>query len=424
MMKILEVGVIGAVIAAFSLWGQVRFILGFPIRLIIITKRVRLETAQVLLSYLQETFKNRPMDNAEYWSGHVRVKPLGRVYRVFFECLGSNRQLYFNGWKPMWYGIDITAPHVPNGYRLSYFRGTFDWNKLLADVAQWEDHLRSADEGRKTRFRITYHGAMPQNSSSLNKALYSDGEPPRSPTTDPNNFQFGDRLLHWDRSDLANDELMVLEHMSLRPEMLEIVNEIEFFLESKEWFEERGIPWRRGWLLHGKPGTGKTTFVRGISVKFDLPIHVFDLSSMSNHSFRSSWNIALNDAPCVALIEDIDTVFDGRANMHTGTMLESAMTYDCLLNCIGGISEANGVLLFISSNKPEKVDVALTRGGRLDRTIEVLGLDFDGRLKLAERILGDRAEAYRVADNPDYRDMTPAELQEILSRTAILRRFS
>lgn len=425
-MTMKEYGTIGAIFAAVAMWEQLRFIFGFPVRLIIISREIREETAAVILSYLSETCKSSPRDRAAYWSGLSMVKPLGRMYRVFFESLTSNRQLFFKGRIPIWYAFNYKPSTHPNGRRISCFRWTLDWDKFLAEVAIWEDTKRSAAGER--RFRIHHHGggiaAPAKFLKNSNEPSYSDGGISVSPDSVKNFNNHGNRLLHWKPEDLGAKDQIVLEHMSLRPEMLGIVNEIKFFLESKEWFEEGGIPWRRGWLLHGKPGTGKTSFVRGIAAKFDLPVHVFDLSSMSNNTFRNSWSTALDDAPCVVLIEDIDTVFNGRTNQHNGTMLEGALTYDCLLNCLGGIAPADGVLTFVSSNRPEMVDDALLRGGRLDRPIEVLGLDYLGKQKMAKRILRDSVEAQQIADDPKFNDMTPAELQEELSRIAILRRFS
>lgn len=417
-MTLLQYSLITIIMAALGLWGQVRFILSFPLRLIIETKSLRQETAEVLLVYLSETSKRKSGNRAVYWSCIAHVKPLGRIYRVFLESLSAGRQLFIKNRRPIWY-VPSPGRSPEIHYLISYIKGTVDWFKLLSDAAAWEDEKRAAIT--ETRFKISYHGNdQSRQAPQLLKGL-ADNSPSPIRTE---HFISADHLLHWDREDIGMKEAIILEHMSLRPELLEIINEVKFFLDSKEWFEEKGIPWRRGWLLHGKPGTGKTSFVRGVAAKFNLPVHVFDLSSMSNHVFRCNWEQATCDAPCIVLIEDIDTVFNGRQNLNQATMLDNTLTYDCLLNCIGGITIADGVIVFVSSNKPETIDGALLRGGRLDRSIEVLGLDYEGRIKLAERILGNRTEAIEMANNPAYENMTPAELQEALSRIAILRRFS
>lgn len=427
-MSILELTIIGVIMSAFGFWGQVRFILRIPIDLVIISKKMDIQTTQTILSYLTEKYKGRSGNRAQYRSNLVYVKPLKYNYRVFFEDLLNNGQLYFNGWKPIWYSMDEGGPGRSSTFLISYFRWTFNWDKLLKDVARDEKEKETAIIHQ--RFDIIYHGSnhgskQDNNSApegnkwkSLNSFKSTAEESPGVPRS-------GIRIIHWTADQLGNKEPIPLATMSLRPEMIKIVNEIRFFLGSRDWYEDRGIPWRRGWLLHGKPGTGKTSFVRGIATEFDLPVHVFDLAAMYNTSVREAWNTALEQAPCIVLLEDIDSVFEGRTNISKakGQDFAGNLTFDCLLNCIGGITPAEGILLFVTSNLIDKIDEALTRGGRLDRTIEVLGLDEAGRIKLAERILEDRTEALRIAKDPQFKDVTPAEFQEALSRIAIKRRF-
>lgn len=223
---------------------------------------------------------------------------------------------------------------------------------------------------------------------------------------------------------------MALQMMSLRPEQVDLAADISRFLRSREWCEEHGIPWRRGWLIHGNPGTGKTSFVRGIAVEHDIPVHVFDLGSMGNNDLRTAWTEMLRDVPCAALIEDIDAVygiegdqgvFDARAPRG------QAPTFDALLQCIGGISTCDGVLLFVTTNHPERIDHALRRGGRVDMEIEFLAMDREGRIKMASRILGERDGAAAADDrtltHSDGVEISPADFQERLCRRALAERF-
>ena len=67
--------------------------------------------------------------------------------------------------------------------------------------------------------------------------------------------------------------------------------------------------------MYGPPGTGKTALVRAFAEDLDLPIYVFSLAQMSNGTLMDCWkNLQLN-IPCIALIEDIDNIFDGRKNI-------------------------------------------------------------------------------------------------------------
>lgn len=148
--------------------------------------------------------------------------------------------------------------------------------------------------------------------------------------------------------------------------------------------------------------TGKTSLVRAIAYDLDLPIYSFDLSTMSNEELIEKWKLMKTYTPCIALIEDIDAVFDGRKN-RLGEY-GGGLTFDCFLNCIGGIENCNGVMLIVTTNNIEDIDEALgvprkdkdmngtlisTRPGRIDRALELKKLTEECRVKIARRILKD-----------------------------------
>jgi len=149
-----------------------------------------------------------------------------------------------------------------------------------------------------------------------------------------------------------------------------IVDHIETFLSNKEWYLEHGIPYRTGIILHGVPGTGKTSLVRGLCEKFDKPLHVLSLSGMSDSSLEK----ALSSLPrnAILLMEDIDT-YDITASRETDsdTSILSMLTLSGLLNAIDGIISSDGRILVATTNHIEKLDSALTRKGRFNLNIEI-----------------------------------------------------
>jgi chaperone BCS1 len=130
-------------------------------------------------------------------------------------------------------------------------------------------------------------------------------------------------------------------------------------------------------LLSGKPGTGKTAFVKNIGLELDLPIFVFDLSSLDNEELSLKMTETTEHTPYIMLIEDIDSVFNGRENISGGNL-----TFDCLINHLDGIADDFGRLLFITTNHPDKLDLALIRPGRLDETFEFKFITYNDRLKM------------------------------------------
>jgi chaperone BCS1 len=159
-----------------------------------------------------------------------------------------------------------------------------------------------------------------------------------------------------------------LESLVLVDQVLEdLLVDLRDFLNSGTWYAQRGIPYRRGYLLHGPPGTGKTTLVLAAAGDLKLSVAVLSLSNrlMSDESLREMVD-ALPMAT-ILLIEDVDCVFKDRR----GTNDVTGVTLSGLLNALDGVSSREGRVLFLTTNHPERLDPALIRPGRVDRNVEL-----------------------------------------------------
>ncbi len=141
-----------------------------------------------------------------------------------------------------------------------------------------------------------------------------------------------------------------------------IIKDAKRFFTSEDWYRDRGIPYRRGVLLYGSPGTGKTSFASAIAGELRLHICVLTLSSKSLDD--GGLNQRLHDAPvnAILLLEDVDAVFVQRESKD----MRSGVTFSGLLNAIDGVASQEGRILFMTTNHPEKLDPALVRPGRCD----------------------------------------------------------
>lgn len=426
-MTITELEFVGIVAAIVGIWSQVEYLISWPRRLLVVARRVDSDAGRGILAYLAANASSRPRDLAYYNADRMHVRPLGRTCLVFYENLIYAAQLYWWRRRPIWYAVTESTNEVAQRYVFYYLRWSIAWESLLGLVWQWDDEQREARGGR--RFSIKHHGGSSWGEhGNLGEHGNRAAVPaPSGPPVSSLDVGGGSRILHWDPAHLGYAKPAGLDVMSLRPEMQALAADVDRFIDGRDWCEERGIPWRRGWLLRGPPGTGKTSFVRGVGIKHDLPIHAFDLGSMDNGGLRSSWENMLRDAPCVALIEDIDGVYGIQGDddtWDTRALRRDGPTFDALLQCVGGVSTCDGVLLFVTTNHPDRVDAALMRGGRLDVAVEFLPPDQDGRRKLAARILGAGADVDAVlGEICQGQEISAADLQERLQAVALAQRY-
>jgi len=218
------------------------------------------------------------------------------------------------------------------------------------------------------------------------------------------------------------------------PENCEIIiDEIRQWLSMSSWYRSKGIAWKKGVLVHSGPGQGKTSLVRHVSMKLDMPLFSFDLASMTNVDILKAWTDKVgNDTPCVVLMEDFDAIFNLRENITNKDGTVAGLTFDCLLRCIDGINTNDGILLFITTNDITKIDQALScstehgviesRPGRIDRTVLIGNPSDKAKLNIATRILDGDAGLVEEAMREGKND-TGAQWQERCIRL-VMREFN
>ncbi|CAL4059031.1 unnamed protein product, partial [Meganyctiphanes norvegica] len=148
-----------------------------------------------------------------------------------------------------------------------------------------------------------------------------------------------------------------------------IVNDVKEFITNPEWYTNRGIPYRRGYLLHGPPGCGKSSFITALAGNLKLGICVLNLSERGLTDDRLAHLLALVPENSIILLEDVDAVFVSREDtpeMNTAYVGLSRLTFSGLLNCMDGVASSEGRIVFMTTNYPERLDPALIRPGRVD----------------------------------------------------------
>lgn len=382
-------------------WEQVKNLLARIIGILITTVEVRERCYDAVNAFCWMKLQRSPTP-FHYYTGRTKfIRPLARYGPVAYESLGDAGQLFWYGKKPLWVGL---SSRYTDRATFRFLRWTFDPDKLIAEVMS--THMETiADpnaEEAPDRFRVyRMAGASGKDLMGMQqwKSSKGAGNEPVSEATPRDSISSTaseGRLVGWDKDDIGEiiPQANPIERLSLTPEVQEAIAEVRRWFTSKDWYAERQIPWRRGLLFHGKPGTGKSSLTKALAQSLKIPIYLFDISTMDNQEFHKAWQTALSNTPAIALIEDIDAVFHGRENVVAEK--GQGLTYDCLLNTISGVESADGLLLVVTTNCLDKVDPALgipeggsasSRPGRIDRAIELPSLDFQGRMKLARRIM-------------------------------------
>lgn len=354
------------------------------------------------------------------------VKPISKNQYIAYEILSSEPTIY-------WYK---RRPLIISGKHISFIRGTFNVNELIKDILDnYNSTQGDSQSNKENRFFIRkYHGTLQQQKNGNQGAWgktegSSPTESPASLTSNDNGFvraiQNSISPIGWSKDDIGQiKKPEPMSHLALSDECVKAIEEIKRWRNSEQWYKDRQIPHKKGILLYGKPGCGKSSVAKALAMDLNMPIMIFDLSNMSNTDFTENWDRVKNNAPCMVLLEDIDSIFDGRKNV---VHADGGLSFDCLLNSIDGVEASDGLLIVATTNNIDKIDIALgkpngdgisTRPGRIDRALELVSPDEKGRKKIASRILCDfPKEIPQVVEDGNHD--TGAQFQERCSRLAL-----
>ncbi|KAF2117921.1 P-loop containing nucleoside triphosphate hydrolase protein [Lophiotrema nucula] len=229
----------------------------------------------------------------------------------------------------------------------------------------------------------------------------------------------------------------------------------EYYLpETKEFYANCGIPYRRGYLFHGPPGTGKSSFSAALAGHLNCDLYMINLAS-GNVTDGGLHQLFLSlPKKCIVVIEDIDAAGIGRelenkddvpppptanppaqqdAEPHqpprhrTRRTGPNMVTLSGLLNAIDGNASQEGRLLIMTSNNPDALDEALVRPGRVDKKIHFGNLSGSAARSIFMRLIGRPAIASGLLTMPEAAQkatafalelppnaFTPAEIQNYL----------
>lgn len=136
--------------------------------------------------------------------------------------------------------------------------------------------------------------------------------------------------------------------------------------KQESWHEKMGIPYKCNVLLHGYPGTGKTSLIKAIAGNYNYNIYMLNFnSSLDDTKLMKAIKTVKDNS--ILVMEDIDCLF---AERKKNDEFKNKITFSGLLNILDGVAAKPGLITFMTTNYKMKLDKALLRPGRVDYQIE------------------------------------------------------
>lgn len=235
---------------------------------------------------------------------------------------------------------------------------------------------------------------------------------------------FSPDVVRWSSvaSRLSRDISTVILDKQKKQTILRDINEY-LHPHTRQWYANHGIPYRRGYLFSGPPGTGKTSLASAIAGVFGLDIYV--LSLLDPSMTESHFSRLFSEVPtrCVVLLEDVDAAGLNRGDTEPGedfiqrsTKTNTSVSLSGLLNAIDGVSSQEGRILIMTTNAPQQLDRALIRPGRVDVHIK---FELPSREELRDLFLSMYSEVHQNPQfSPDEQKTEAARLTELAVRFA------
>ncbi|KAM7196122.1 putative mitochondrial chaperone protein [Naviculisporaceae sp. PSN 640] len=168
-----------------------------------------------------------------------------------------------------------------------------------------------------------------------------------------------------------------------------LVADVKKFLAARQWYVDRGVPYRRGYLLYGPPGTGKTSFIQALAGELDYSVAMINLSEMGMTDDLLAYLLTQQPEKSILVLEDIDAALTNRRQREPDGYSGKTVTFSGLLNALDGLAAGEDRIAFLTTNHADRLDPALIRPGRVDMMVRIGEATRYQSASMWERYYGD-----------------------------------
>ncbi|KAG2677731.1 hypothetical protein I3843_12G112800 [Carya illinoinensis] len=192
----------------------------------------------------------------------------------------------------------------------------------------------------------------------------------------------------WDSRVINLDHPMTFKTLAMDSELkMTLMDDLKNFMEGKEFYRRTGKAWKRGYLLYGRPGTGKSSSIAAMANHLNYDIYDLDLTAVQFNAELRSLLLSMSNRS-ILVIEDIDcsvNLQNRESESESGKDNKNQGTLSGLLNFIDGLWSCCGEerIVVFTTNHKDRLDPALLRPGRMDMHVHMSYCTFSAFQQLA-----------------------------------------
>ena len=251
-------------------------------------------------------------------------------------------------------GDDIQL--IPNFGNFEY---EFDNVNYKIKYYEIDDSIYQGEKKRQITIECSEFDSNNDNVNAIKKLLSFSKKKSR-PELDDNIRIYISNNNKWEKLNLLKKRSINTVFIKYKDEILRDINK---FMNNKSLYFEKGIKYKRNYLLHGPPGTGKTSLITAIASLYNLDIFMLNLGGNLSDTHLIKLVSKLPERSLLVL-EDIDCLFESRES-------KTNISFSTILNIFDGFACKNRLITFMTTNHKDKLDPSLTRPGRIDYILEL-----------------------------------------------------